>query len=140
MNSPGYFQYPLYSARIPKDTYTSVSDRKRSPRLITGPSPGSRPHQVKGHVSHGDQIRTPSAHNKEDRNETESLTQCMECNRHGHVRCLAAVLMIFEVPLPFIAPSFYGMDISECRCLWVPLPQPVAGVVMGTGENAILRS
>ena len=36
---------------------------------------------------------------------------------------LAAVLMIFEVPLPFIAPSFYGMDISErCRCLWVPLP------------------
>ena len=25
---------------------------------------------------------------------------------------LAAVLMIFEVPLPFIAPSFYGMDIS----------------------------
>ena len=25
---------------------------------------------------------------------------------------LAAVLMIFEVPLPFIAPSFYGLDIS----------------------------
>lgn len=44
---------------------------------------------------------------------------------------LAAVLMIFEVPLPFIAPSFYGMDISEVPvlvgtfALW-----PVAGVVM----------
>ena len=30
---------------------------------------------------------------------------------------LAAVLMIFEVPLPFIAPSFYGMDISEVPVL-----------------------
>lgn len=32
---------------------------------------------------------------------------------------LAAVLMIFEVPLPFIAPSFYGMDISEVPVLVV---------------------
>lgn len=26
---------------------------------------------------------------------------------------LAGVLMIFELPLPFIAPSFYGLDLSE---------------------------
>ena len=26
---------------------------------------------------------------------------------------IAAVLMLFEVPLLFIAPSFYGLDFSE---------------------------
>ena len=26
---------------------------------------------------------------------------------------LGAVLMLFEFPLPFIAPSFYGLDLSE---------------------------
>ena len=44
---------------------------------------------------------------------------------------LAAVLMIFEVPLPFIAPSFYGMDISEVPVLVGSFALgPVAGVVM----------
>ena len=44
---------------------------------------------------------------------------------------LAAVLMIFEVPLPFIAPSFYGMDISEGPVLVGTFALgPVAGVVM----------
>ena len=44
---------------------------------------------------------------------------------------LAAVLMIFEVPLPFIAPSFYGMDISEVPVLVGTVALgPVAGVVM----------
>ena len=44
---------------------------------------------------------------------------------------LAAVLMIFEVPLPFIAPSFYGMDISEVPVLVGTFALgPVAGVVM----------
>ena len=44
---------------------------------------------------------------------------------------LAAVLMIFEVPLPFIAPSFYGMDISEVPGLVGTFALgPVAGVVM----------
>ena len=42
---------------------------------------------------------------------------------------LAAVLMIFEVPLPFIAPSFYGMDISEVPVLVGTFALgPVAGV------------
>ena len=44
---------------------------------------------------------------------------------------LAAGLMIFEVPLPFIAPSFYGMDISEVPVLVGTFALgPVAGVVM----------
>ena len=44
---------------------------------------------------------------------------------------LAAVLMIFEVPLPFIAPSFYGMDISEVPVFVGTFALgPVAGVVM----------
>ena len=44
---------------------------------------------------------------------------------------LAAVLMIFEEPLPFIAPSFYGMDISEVPVLVGTFALgPVAGVVM----------
>ena len=39
--------------------------------------------------------------------------------------------MIFEVPLPFIAPSFYGMDISEVPMLVGTFALgPVAGVVM----------
>lgn len=44
---------------------------------------------------------------------------------------LAAVLMLFEVPLPFIAPSFYGLDISEVPVLVGTFALgPVAGVVM----------
>ena len=44
---------------------------------------------------------------------------------------LAAVLMIFEVPLPYIAPSLYGMDISEVPVLVGTFALgPVAGVVM----------
>lgn len=44
---------------------------------------------------------------------------------------LAAVLMLFEVPLPFIAPSFYGLDISEVPVLVGTFSLgPVAGVVI----------
>lgn len=44
---------------------------------------------------------------------------------------LAAVLMIFEVPLPFIAPSFYGMDISEVPVMVGTFALgPAAGVIM----------
>lgn len=35
----------------------------------------------------------------------------------GMLGALAAVLMLFEVPLPFIAPSFYGLDLSEVPIL-----------------------
>lgn len=44
---------------------------------------------------------------------------------------LGAVLMLFEVPLPFIAPSFYGLDISEVPILVGTFSLgPVAGAVM----------
>ena len=37
----------------------------------------------------------------------------------GMFGALAGVLMIFEIPLPFIAPSFYGLDLSEVPILVV---------------------
>ncbi len=49
----------------------------------------------------------------------------------GMIGALAGVLMIFEVPLPFIAPSFYGLDLSELPILVGTFALgPVAGVVM----------
>ena len=30
----------------------------------------------------------------------------------GMFGALAGVLMLFEFPLPFLAPSFYGLDVS----------------------------
>ena len=48
----------------------------------------------------------------------------------GMFGALAAVLMLFEVPLPFIAPSFYGLDISEVPVLVGTFAMgPVAGAV-----------
>ena len=35
----------------------------------------------------------------------------------GMFSALAAVLMLFEFPLPFIAPSFYGLDLAEVPIL-----------------------
>lgn len=49
----------------------------------------------------------------------------------GMFGALAGVLMIFEVPLPFIAPSFYGLDLSEVPILVGTFALgPVAGAVM----------
>lgn len=49
----------------------------------------------------------------------------------GMFGALAGVLMIFEVPLPFIAPSFYGLDLSEVPILVGTFALgPVAGIVM----------
>lgn len=49
----------------------------------------------------------------------------------GMFGALAAVLMLFEIPLPFIAPSFYGLDLSEVPILVGTFALgPVAGVVM----------
>ncbi|MDO4268771.1 MAG: ECF transporter S component [Eubacteriales bacterium] len=48
----------------------------------------------------------------------------------GMFGALAGVLMVFEVPLPFLAPSFYGLDISEVPVLVGSFALgPVAGVV-----------
>lgn len=44
---------------------------------------------------------------------------------------LGAVLMLFEIPLTFIAPSFYGLDFSEVPILVGTFAMgPAAGVVM----------
>ncbi|MCI8660715.1 MAG: ECF transporter S component [Lachnospiraceae bacterium] len=49
----------------------------------------------------------------------------------GMLGALAAVLMLFEVPLPFLAPSFYGLDLSEVPILVGTFALgPVAGMVM----------
>lgn len=49
----------------------------------------------------------------------------------GMFGALAGVLMIFELPLPFIAPSFYGLDLSEVPVLVGAFAMgPVAGAVM----------
>lgn len=49
----------------------------------------------------------------------------------GMFGALAAVLMVFEIPLPFIAPSFYGLDLSEIPVLVGTFSLgPLAGVVI----------
>ncbi|MGN0158622.1 MAG: ECF transporter S component [Brotaphodocola sp.] len=49
----------------------------------------------------------------------------------GMFSALAAVLMLFEIPLPFIAPSFYGLDLAEVPILVGTFALgPVAGAVM----------
>ncbi len=48
----------------------------------------------------------------------------------GMFGALGAVLMLFEFPLPFIAPSFYGLDLSEIPVLVGTFAMgPLAGVV-----------
>ena len=48
----------------------------------------------------------------------------------SHGRAIGAVLMLFEFPLPFIAPSFYGLDLSEIPVLVGTFAMgPVAGAV-----------
>lgn len=49
----------------------------------------------------------------------------------GMFGALAGVLMIFEIPIPFIAPSFYGLDLSEVPVLVGTFALgPVAGAVI----------
>ena len=49
----------------------------------------------------------------------------------GMMGAVAAVLMLFEFPLAFIAPSFYGLDLSEVPVLVGAFSMgPVAGVII----------
>ncbi len=49
----------------------------------------------------------------------------------GMFGALAAVLMLFEVPLPFLAPSFYGLDFAEVPMLVGTFALgPVAGAII----------
>ena len=49
----------------------------------------------------------------------------------GMMGAVAAVLMLFEFPLAFIAPSFYGLDLSEVPVLGGAFSMgPMAGVII----------
>ena len=49
----------------------------------------------------------------------------------GMFGALGAVLMLFEFPLPFIAPSFYGLDLSEIPVLIGTFSMgPLAGAII----------
>lgn len=51
----------------------------------------------------------------------------------GMLGAVGAVLMLFEFPLPFIAPSFYGLDLSEIPVLIGSFSMgPLAGAVIET--------
>lgn len=51
----------------------------------------------------------------------------------GMFGALGGVLMLFEFPLPFIAPSFYGLDLSE-------IPVLVGTFAMGPLAGAIIEA
>ena len=51
----------------------------------------------------------------------------------GMFSALAAVLMLFEFPLPFIAPSFYGLDLAE-------VPVLVGSFALGPAAAAIMEA
>ena len=49
----------------------------------------------------------------------------------GMFGALGAVLMLFEFPIPFIAPPFYGLDLSEIPVLVGTFSMgPLAGLVI----------
>ncbi len=51
---------------------------------------------------------------------------------------IAAVVMLFEFPLPFLAPSFYELDLSEAIIMMGSFAiGPVAGVIMELMKNII---
>ena len=51
---------------------------------------------------------------------------------------IAAVVMLFEFPLPFLAPSFYELDLSEAIIMMGSFAiGPVAGVIMELLKNLI---
>lgn len=51
---------------------------------------------------------------------------------------IAAVVMLFEFPLPFLAPSFYELDLSEAIIMMGSFAiGPVAGVIMELFKNLI---
>ena len=57
----------------------------------------------------------------------------------GMFGALSAVLMLFDFPIPFIAPSFYTLDLSEIPVLIGTFSLgPVAGAVAGTMIMAVV--
>ena len=61
----------------------------------------------------------------------EKLLSIQNVVQIGMFGALAAVLMLFEFPLPFLAPSFYELDLSEIPVLIGTFSMgPVAGVLI----------
>ena len=51
---------------------------------------------------------------------------------------IAAVVMLFEFPLPFLAPSFYELDLSEAVIMMGSFAiGPIAGVIMELLKNLL---
>ena len=65
-----------------------------------------------------------------ERSRTRTITQI------AMLGAVAGVLMNFEFPLPFLAPSFYQLDFSEIPVLVGAFAMgPVAGAVDRTGQD-----
>lgn len=65
---------------------------------------------------------------KQVRRDTERTKKLVQI---GMLAAVAAVLMVFEFPLPFLAPSFYEMDFSEVPILIGSFAMgPMAGAVI----------
>ena len=63
--------------------------------------------------------------------EEKKLLSVKHVTLMGMFGALGAVLMLFEFPLPFIAPSFYELDLSEIPVLVGAFSMgPVAGAVI----------
>ena len=54
---------------------------------------------------------------QEEKDMKEKLLTTKNVVLMGMFGALAGVLMLFEFPLPFLAPSFYGLDVSEVPVL-----------------------
>ena len=68
---------------------------------------------------------------QEEKDMKEKLLTTKNVVLMGMFGALAGVLMLFEFPLPFLAPSFYGLDVSEVPVLIGTFAMgPVAGAIM----------
>lgn len=64
--------------------------------------------------------------------EEKKLLSVKHVTLMGMFGALGAVLMLFEFPLPFIAPAFYELDLSE-------IPVLVGGFAMGPVAGAVIE-
>lgn len=71
-------------------------------------------------------------------NKTKRKNTLKYLTKVGILSALAAVLMLFEFPLPFIAPPFYKLDLSEIVVLVGSFALgPAAGVLIELLKNLI---
>ena len=71
-------------------------------------------------------------------NETKTISKVQMSNKTrtlveiGMLGAIATVLMLFEFPLPFIAPPFYELDLSE-------VPVLVGAFALGPAPGAMIE-